>query len=115
MKINYYIATFTILIFSLACSNINEANDPLLSKTEILDVSYGISDIQKYDIYLPEGRNSGITKVLLLVHGGGWIGGYKNDMNGYVTYLLANLPEYAIKCKLSPGFCWQQSIPNANR
>ncbi len=96
MKINYYIAVFTILIFSFVCSNTNDTDALLVSKTEILDISYGTSDKQKYDIYLPEGRNSSTTKTLLLIHGGGWIGGDKNDMNSYVTYLQTNLPDYAI-------------------
>jgi acetyl esterase/lipase len=85
------------MVFFVSCSNNdNTTNDLPLSKTEILDVSYGTNSEQKYDIYLPEGRNSNTTKVILLIHGGGWVEGDKNDMNGYVTYLQSNLPDYAI-------------------
>lgn len=85
------------MLFSLSCSNNdNTTNELPLSKTEIIDVSYGTNSEQKYDIYLPEERNSNTTKVILLIHGGGWIEGDKNDMNGYVTYLQSNLPDYAI-------------------
>ncbi len=84
------------MIFSLSCSNNDNTNELPLSKIEIIDVPYGSSNEQKYDIYLPQGRNSNITKVILLIHGGGWVEGDKNDMNGYVTYLQSNLPDYAI-------------------
>jgi len=75
MKINYYITIFMILIFSLTSSNTNDITNELpLSKMDILEVSYDTSNEQKYDIYLPEGRNLSTAKVILLVHSGGWIG-----------------------------------------
>ncbi len=84
------------MIVTLSCSDTNTTNELPLSKTEILNVSYGTDNEQKYDIYLPEGRNSNTTKVILLVHGGGWVEGDKNDMNAYATYLQENLPNHAI-------------------
>ncbi len=85
MKINYYIAVFIIFLFSLGYSNSIDTEELLLSKMEILNVSYGISANQKYDAYLPERRNSSTTKVLLLVHGDGWIEGinYEDGMEFY--------------------------------
>ncbi|OAB78603.1 alpha/beta hydrolase [Cochleicola gelatinilyticus] len=60
------------------------------------DISYGTHAQQKYDLYLPEGRNTQKTKVLVLVHGGGWTEGDKTDMDGYVTLLQESHPDHAI-------------------
>ncbi|WP_114905267.1 alpha/beta hydrolase [Kordia sp. SMS9] len=61
----------------------------------MLDVSYGTDADQTYDLYLPQNRTLD-TKVLVLVHGGSWIGGDKSDMNNYVELIQADLPQYAI-------------------
>ncbi len=59
------------------------------------DVSYGSSNQQKFDLYLPSNRTIN-TKTLILVHGGGWTAGDKADMN-YVTNIIKQyLPGYAI-------------------
>lgn len=42
------------------------------------DVSYGTDSFQKMDIYLPPGRSSLHTPLILLLHGGGWIAGDKS-------------------------------------
>lgn len=66
-----------------------------LEKTKILDVSYGQDQDQIYDIYLPEGRAQ-VTKTFILIHGGAWVSGDKNDLNSIVSVLQLNFPEYAI-------------------
>lgn len=68
---------------------------PLVA-TQILNVSYGSSPQQKYDIYLPAGRSKETTKVFILIHGGSWITGDKSDMNNFVDYLKPNFPNHAI-------------------
>ena len=60
-----------------------------------LNVSYGIDSNQVYDIYLPENRSLN-TKVLILVHGGGWTSGDKNDMNNIKDIIRQDLSDYAI-------------------
>ena len=60
------------------------------------DVSYGSNSQQAYDIYLPAGRTSEKTKVLLLVHGGGWTGGDKSDMTEFVLLAQERFPDHAI-------------------
>ncbi|MAN59637.1 MAG: alpha/beta hydrolase [Flavobacteriaceae bacterium] len=60
------------------------------------DVSYGPHEQQIYDIYLPEGRSGDKTKVIVLVHGGGWIEGDKADMAWYVPLLQLSHPHHAI-------------------
>jgi len=94
--------TITVFIFSLffvACSDDNkpviEDEQPLPEKTQ-LDVSYGENPQQRYDLYLPEGRSSEKTKTIILIHGGGWIEGDKEDMNGYIPLLKEKHPDHAI-------------------
>lgn len=72
-----------------------EVSLPLLEET-FLNVSYGSDSKQVYDIYLPEGRSATTTKVIVLVHGGSWVGGDKEDMNYLVDYIKTSLPKYAI-------------------
>jgi len=87
-----------LLINCLSCSNDDqEATLPLLQveETEFLNVSYGTSNEQVYDIYLPANRNLN-TKVLILVHGGGWTSGDKADMNPYKSIAKEEFEDYAI-------------------
>jgi acetyl esterase/lipase len=69
--------------------------DPLVATIQ-LDVPYGADPQQVYDLYLPEGRTDEKTKVLILVHGGGWIEGDKADVNEIITLMQVNNPNHAI-------------------
>ncbi len=60
------------------------------------NVSYGSDPAQKLDYYLPAGRSSHSTKVLILVHGGGWSQGDKSDFNPVIDTLKKRLPAYAV-------------------
>lgn len=66
-----------------------------LSERIILDTSYGTDTKQKMDIYLPAGRNSS-TKLIVMIHGGAWYGGDKNDYNYMKNLLRAKWPGVAI-------------------
>ncbi|MBI5856067.1 MAG: alpha/beta hydrolase [Sphingobacteriales bacterium] len=68
---------------------------PVAEKTE-LNVSYGTDAAQKMDIYLPASRTTTSTKVIILIHGGGWTQGDKADFTSYVDTLKKRLPGYAI-------------------
>lgn len=68
--------------------------EPLEAKS-LLDQSYGDDSGQVYDIYLPKNRTLE-TKVMILVHGGGWNSGDKYDMVGFKDYLSDQLPNLAI-------------------
>ena len=48
------------------------------------------------DVYLPAGRSTDSTKVMVLVHGGAWSDGDKKDFDPYVAILKTRLPQYAI-------------------
>ncbi|MBK7432423.1 MAG: alpha/beta hydrolase [Chitinophagaceae bacterium] len=61
----------------------------------ILDTAYGSDPKQKMDVYLPAGRTTA-TKLIILIHGGGWEAGDKSDMNYYKNILRAKWPEAAI-------------------
>lgn len=66
-----------------------------LTERIIMDTSYGVDPKQKMDVYLPAGRTT-TTKVIILIHGGGWEAGDKTDMNYYKSLLRAKWPEAAI-------------------
>lgn len=72
-----------------------EGDDPSKEK-QIINVSYGSDAVQKMDIYLPANRSKEQTKVLILVHGGAWVMGDKNDFSADLQELKAQLPDYAI-------------------
>lgn len=62
---------------------------------EELNVTYGNEPGQNFDIYLPADRDLQ-TKIIVLVHGGGWTSGDKTEMNGFKNYLRTELPNYGI-------------------
>jgi acetyl esterase/lipase len=61
-----------------------------------LNISYGKDSLQIMDIHLPAGRNPDSTKSIVLIHGGGWNGGSKNDFVPYIDTLKKRLPNYAL-------------------
>lgn len=60
-----------------------------------LNISYGVDSNQKFDLYLPANRTLN-TKVMILIHGGGWSSGDKADMNGFRDIIRQELPDIAI-------------------
>lgn len=88
---------FALLLFGCDSSNQIESL-PLSTERakQLLDVSYGDDSQQTVDIYLPKGRITNVTKVFLLVHGGGWSEGDKTELNFFVVYLKTKFPDHAI-------------------
>lgn len=86
-----------ILFFVLSCSNNDQEviTEQPLDYFEELNVSYGTDNDQKFDIYLPANRTLN-TKVIILVHGGGWTAGDKNDMDGFVDLIFQNFENIAV-------------------
>jgi len=68
----------------------------VISDTTILNVAYGSDAKQKMDVYLPAGRTTSTTRVMILIHGGAWATGDKNDFSPYVDSLNDRLPGWAI-------------------
>jgi acetyl esterase/lipase len=84
-----------LLYVSCTKDNDNPTKDPLTAET-FMDVSYGANPQEKYDLYLPADRSSEKTKVIVLIHGGGWTGGDKTDMDFIIPYLKLRHPNHAI-------------------
>lgn len=96
----YKIVFFTAILFSLILTSckkedITTGQDSIAAKN-IMNVSYGTDPLQKMDIYLPANRSTATTKVLILIHGGGWTQGDKNDFFAVIDTLKKRLPDYAI-------------------
>lgn len=82
-----------------SCSDDNNSASSILTTPvayfEALNVSYGDDDEQVFDIYLPENRTIA-TKVMVLVHGGGWSEGDKTDMDLIRDFIRQDMPNTAI-------------------
>ena len=90
--------TFLLLFISfgiVSCSSDDSQDSTPLEFRQELNVSYGTDSDQVFDIYLPANRTLD-TKVLILVHGGGWTSGDKADMNPLKDLSLQDLPNIAI-------------------
>lgn len=61
-----------------------------------MDLSYGKSKSQKMDLYLPGGRSNKTTRIVLILHGGGWFQGDKEEMQLFVPQIEKWMKEYAI-------------------
>ena len=83
-----------IIIFISSCKK-DDGTEQDTSVT-MLNVSYGSNAQQKMDVYLPGNRSTTKTKVIIMIHGGGWNTGDKTDFNEYVDSLKKRDPSYAI-------------------
>src|SRR5207247_4266567 len=61
----------------------------------IPDICYGIDPEQTIDIYLPANRSCAATKLLAIIHGGGFNSGSKTDLNVYINAIQQQLHDYA--------------------
>ncbi len=101
MKLNAFLKIGTLILLSVIFScgdkdeNIVEPTNVELSEQTIENISYGSDPLQTFDLYLPAKRNKE-TKTLILVHGGGWTGGDKSEMNGFIPTFKQSFPNYAI-------------------
>ena len=85
------------MVMSCSKSDSGSANTPVsIPASSMTDVAYGTDAQQKMDIYLPANRSTTTTKVLILIHGGGWTSGDKTDFNTSMDTLKSRLPGYAI-------------------
>lgn len=88
---------YLVILASFYNCNKESVNDYLNPSEyyEELNISYGNDINQKFDLYLPVNRTAN-TKVLILVHGGGWSAGDKIDMNPFKDIIRQDLPNIAI-------------------
>lgn len=88
-----------ISCLNISCSEDDEGtpNGPSpLEEQTLLNISYGSHPQEVFDLYLPAGRSSQSTRVIMLIHGGGWTQGDKSEMNAFVYQLKLTHPDYAI-------------------
>src|SRR6187399_1413630 len=83
-----------IIIFISSCKKDDDKEQDM--SVTMLNVSYGTNAQQKMDVYLPANRSATTTKVIIMIHGGGWNTGDKTDFNEYVDSLKKREPTYAI-------------------
>lgn len=104
---NYlFFLLFGISLCLLSCSveerdvtdetNPPNTDSPPIESVSFKNVSYGSHAQQVYDLYLPEGRTDSTTKVIVLIHGGGWTEGDKEDMDHFVALIQREHPNHAI-------------------
>ncbi|TPV34875.1 alpha/beta hydrolase [Paucihalobacter ruber] len=94
--IAFYMSIFLVTSCSTNDDTADENPNQILEAETLLNVSYGTNSKQVYDLYLPQGRTQENTKVIILVHGGGWTSGDKSDMSQFVNLLRENHSDYAI-------------------
>jgi len=88
-----------LAIATITCKKKDVVPDPTdnsLPAYTATNLAYGNDSLQKLDVYLPAGRNLQESKVIILIHGGGWSQGDKADLRLYVDTLKRRLPDYAI-------------------
>lgn len=83
-----------LLPFFAACKK--ESTGATIPAEILRNVSYGTNAKQTLDLYLPADRSAANTKLLILIHGGGWTEGDKLDFNTGVAELQKRIPELAI-------------------
>ncbi len=62
----------------------------------LFNVPYGADPVQTLDIYLPANRSVSATKILVVIHGGGFTSGSKSQLTTYIQPIQKRLAGYAI-------------------
>ena len=82
--------------FFFSCQKSLVDDTVTVSAKTILNVAYGADPAQDMDIYLPAKRSSSATRVIVMIHGGGWNAGDKTDMTEFVDTFKTRLPDFAV-------------------
>lgn len=89
------LTALALIYFSLGCTTEPDTDPDFLVAKDILDEFYGTDTRQNMDIYLPAGRSTLETPVLVYIHGGGWIDGDKSEFLQVKLILENEFPNYA--------------------
>ena len=76
-------------------SSVQQTKVDSLPSASYLDVSYGNDAQQKMDVYLPAKRNER-TRLVIIIHGGGWSAGDKSDFTNFINEFQNRLTGYAL-------------------
>ncbi len=94
---------FSAIIFAtlLSCSQEDSSEIEYTSFDQsiplnVINQQYGPEASQAMDVYLPANRSVKATKIFVLVHGGGWTSGDKQDLEFFIPFIQSNFPDYAI-------------------
>lgn len=93
-----YLVLFSIFSCTKETPKQNNTNNNVSynnGDTTLINVAYGTHPRQIYDIHLPQNRDSS-TPIILVIHGGAWKAGKKEEMNKYVNLIKGNWPSVAI-------------------
>ena len=88
----------SVIFFSVvftSCKKSDNTNQPL-RQMDMQRVSYGSDTAQNMDIYLPAGRDTANTKVIVFIHGGSWNSGDKNEFTAAIAAIRTQLPDFAM-------------------
>jgi acetyl esterase/lipase len=97
MKLIFFASVALTLLLS-SCSKTDDTGGGTgsIAEKSMTNVSYGTDPLQKMDIFLPANRSTATTKVMILIHGGGWTTGDKTDFAIFMDTLKKRIPDYAI-------------------
>ena len=95
MKSISLLSAVLIVLTFVSCSKEQAVLKQITPASTMLNLSYGENSAQNFDAYLPAGRSTDCTKVIILIHGGSWVSGDKSDISAYVDSLKLRLPKYA--------------------
>ena len=96
---NFRISIVALIMLTSAiagCKKSDTAGISTVSARTILNIAYGPDAKQVMDIYLPANRREDSTKIIVLIHGGGWTSGDKSDFSGVIDTLRNRFPDYGI-------------------
>ena len=92
----FLFAFVSILVVSCKKESSDDNGGNITPAATMLDVAYGTDALQKMDVYLPAGRTTATTKVIVMIHGGAYILEDKTDFTKYADTLKRRFPAYAI-------------------
>jgi acetyl esterase/lipase len=96
MRLHFFILISFVLLASVSCNKKTTGGDATIAAMSMNNISYGTNPQQNMDVYLPANRSAANTKVMIMIHGGGWNSGDKADFAPYVDTIKRRFPEYAI-------------------
>lgn len=96
MLLRKFLLVLFIAASIVSCKKEDTVNNNTTPAATYLNVSYGTDALQKMDVYLPAGRKTTDTKVIILIHGGAWASGDKTDFGAFIDTIKRRWPDYAV-------------------